>query len=365
MLLDVIADFCEERWPSMDLSAEMLVTSASSLPGVQCSLTRRPMWRLPLRDEVGAPERALARFVQYPLHLLRRSNPPAYFHVADHSYAHLVHCLPRGRTGVYCHDLDAFQDALQRRDSMPRRALGHLLLSGLRRADLVFHSTQVVRRELLEAGLVEPGRLVQAPFGISAEFQAEDTEQDVQVRANGRFVLNVGSCIPRKNVGFLLRVFAGLQSQDSGLKLVQIGGRWTSEQLQLLTTLGLGESVVQLGGLTREELAAYYRQARLVLLPTLAEGFGLPLIEALGCGAHVLASKLPVLEEVGAGGASFAEPNQLGAWLERARSILLEQPSFERRHQVAQMTRARYSWAAHAETIVGAYARLAERERSS
>lgn len=360
MRMEVVADFRDERWPSMDLAAEMLVESARLLPGVECTLTRPRMWRAsPSPQPASAFERAFGRYLQYPLELLRHERRGRCFHVADHSYAHLLHTLPARRSGVYCHDIDAFRAILAPKSpSASRRALSTMLLSGMRRAAIVFHSTQVVRDEILERRLVAPDRLVHAPFGIASEFGPNETCEDERVRARhqGPFVLNVGSCIARKNVPFLLRLFAGVRATRPALRLVQIGGSFTPEQTSLLRELGVTESVVQLRDLSRAALAAYYRQARVVVQPTLAEGFGLPLTEAMACGACVLASDLPVLREVGGAAVRFVAAGDQLRW-RRALVDLLDLHDVHDR-STSLREAARFSWTAHARTVVGAYERL-------
>ncbi len=111
------------------------------------------------------------------------------------------------------------------------------------------------------------------------------------------FILHVGSCIARKRVDVLLKVFARLRVRD--LRLVQVGGSFSGEQEDLIAQLGIRGRVTQLRNVTREEIAQLYRTAALVLQPSEAEGFGLPVVEALACGAKVLASDIPVLREGG------------------------------------------------------------------
>jgi glycosyltransferase involved in cell wall biosynthesis len=233
--------------------------------------------------------------------------------------------------------------------------LSKLLISGLQRAAVVFHSTDEVRRQLLSERLVDPAKLVHAPFGIAPEFNPLRSQWD-ELIVGPPFLLNVGSCIPRKNISFLLEIFAAIRREFPELRLVQIGGAWTPEQLTLLDRLGLTEVCTQLRGISRAELAAYYRQARAVLLPTSAEGFGLPLTEALACSASVLASRLPVLIEVGGDAAQFAGVSQLPEWLAQLRPIVSGSLHADAERCAAQA--ARYSWAQHARIVVDAYRRL-------
>src|SRR5262249_20945394 len=150
----------------------------------------------------------------YPRHLRQRRNDFDLFHVVDHSYAQLVHALPAERTGVFCHDLDAFRCLLEpARDPRPRwfRAIARRVLDGFRKAALVFHSTEQVRGEIERHGLAAPACLVRAPYGISPEFTPDAPGPDrlpapVVALGGAPFLLHVGSCIPRKRIDVLLDV---------------------------------------------------------------------------------------------------------------------------------------------------------------
>ncbi|HEV3167949.1 MAG TPA: glycosyltransferase, partial [Isosphaeraceae bacterium] len=111
--------------------------------------------------------------------------------------------------------------------------------------------------------------------------------------------------------------------------------------------------------LDRALLAAVYRRAALMLQPSEAEGFGLPVAEALACGAPVLASNLPALVEVGGEAAVYRAVGDLSAWSEAALGLLTErQAQNEAWHarRAAGMARAAlFTWPAHARALVGIY----------
>lgn len=370
--LALLADFLQERWPSMDLCAEMLLEGLEARAGrVRPTLLRAPFagrfGRLPLVGRTRAAwnaDRLMGRFLDYPRWVRTWEAEFALFHVVDHSYAALLLALPPGRGGVYCHDLDAVRCLIEpHRDPRPGwfRAMARRILQGMQRAGLVFHSTQAVRAELLAHGLVEPARLVHAPLGAAPEMLPRGDLRAAEVApglAGRPFVLHVGSTIPRKRIDVLLRAFAGARASAPGLVLVQVGGTWTSSQRRLLEDLGLEEEVVlQLRGVARADLAALYRECRAVLLPSEAEGFGLPLLEALACGAAALASDLPVLREVGGDAASYVRPGQAQEWVEALRGALLG--ADDRSARQARVARAAsFSWDLHAERILEAYERL-------
>ena len=139
---------------------------------------------------------------------------------------------------------------------------------------------------------------------------------------------------------------------------MQVGGQWTAEQQQLIERHCLGPAIQQLRGLDRKDLAALYRRAALVLLPSEAEGFGLPVIETLACGAIVVASDIPVLREVGGEGAVYCAAANVSAWVGVIDKLLTYPDSApDRRERIAQAQR--FSWDKHASIIVEAYQRLA------
>jgi glycosyltransferase involved in cell wall biosynthesis len=357
----------------MDLATEMLtVTLQINHPNEVVTTRLQPVLprrfgRLPWlgrRSVAFNADRIVGRMWDYPRYLRPRRGDFDYFHVGDHSYAQLVHTLPAGRTGVYCHDLDAFRCLLEPR-AEPRpcwfRWLARRVLRGLQKATVVFHSTRSVYEQIVRHGLIDPARLVHAPYGIAPEFRLECLPSDLAVPVlepwhGAPYVLHVGSCIPRKRIDILLEVFAALRGCQPELKLLQVGGSWTGPQTELLARLGLETAVHQVRGLDRAVLAALYRQARMVLFPSEAEGFGLPVVEALACGAPVTASDLPVLREVGGAACSYCPVGDVPHWVATVRRGLKQAPSSCREQRLAQA--ARYSWTAHARTILAAYQRL-------
>jgi glycosyltransferase involved in cell wall biosynthesis len=358
--LAVLSDFLEERWPSMDLVSEMLVEHASRLPGIEATSIRPRLPRKLARvvaagNPLGRPlALALGRYALYPIGLPKVRARFDYFHVVDHSYAHLALGLPAKRTGVFCHDIDAFRPLLEKCSGW-QRTLAKVLLRGMRRASVVFYSTEAVRLEIEEHRLVDPKLLVGAPYGISHEFQPSARAEDAPLRARPPFLLHVGSLIPRKNPLFLLKVFLAARQALPSLELVQVGGQWDDAARSYIEKHGLGPYIAGLRDISREELAAYYRSAVAVLLPSTSEGFGLPVAEALACGAAVLVSDIPVLRQVGGGGAVRCSVDDLEAWLRAVVDAAAGRgPDAALRLSAA----SRYSWQAHAATITRAYAEL-------
>ena len=380
----IISDLLEERWPSMDLVADMLTESFEKQPSYAVSPTQiRPVmrWRLskaPLLGNNGTVlnvDRLLNRFVDYPGWLRRSTQDFEIFHVVDHSYSQVIHVLPHERTVVTCHDLDTFRCLLDpERENRPRwfRAMTRNILNGFRQAAHVIAVSQATCDELLRLGLFAADRISVVPNGVHPSCSpSPDTQADAiaaDLIPNGSrgaaCLLSVGSILPRKRLDVLLRVFARVQRDSPETRLVRIGG-FTSAQMELIQELQLGGAVVNLPFLERNILAAVYRRGTLLLHTADAEGFGLPVIEAMACGCPVVASDLPVLREVGGPAASYCPVADVAAWHRTLMPLLderLEHPGlWELRRQEGITWARRFSWAENARQTANIYRKVIER----
>jgi glycosyltransferase involved in cell wall biosynthesis len=387
MRVALIADFLEERWPSMDLVAEMLALhlprAASASRPVEVRLIRPAMKLRFGADPSGLPtgrfrqttwmlDRLLNRFIDYPRFLRGHGDAFDLFHLADHSYSQLVHDLPAGRTVVTCHDLDTFRclgDPAERR-SAAFRAMTRRILSGLQKAAHVVCVSEATRNELLERNWLPEVRVSVVRSGLRPNFDQPPEPAAVKRlaarledhRPGGATVdlLHVGSTIPRKRLDVLLEVFARIKRDvEPGARLLRVGGEFTPGQQRQVERLGLAESICVLPFLTPAELAAAYSRAALLLFPSEAEGFGLPVIEALAGGTPVIASDLPVLHEVGGNAAEYVPVADVAAWTERTRDLLAERKDDPARwlirQEAARRQASKFSWAETSAQVLKIY----------
>ena len=355
----------------MDLCGEMLMEHLPRSgpnavePARVCPPFRRfaTLWpNLGRQDLAFNADRIINRFLLYPRHTRKLSSRFDFFHVADHTYAQLALSLPTGRTGVFCHDLDAFRCLFDpAADPRPRwfRNLAKRILAGLKKAAVVFHSTAAIGEQIQQAGLVSRDRLVQAPYGTSFEFQPSSSPGRLSLpwlsALGGRpCLLHVGSCITRKRIDVLLDVVEVVRKRIPEVCLVKVGGEWSRDHQARISQPGLSGAVIHARDLSRLELAEVYRRASVVLVPSEAEGFGLPVIEALACGCPVVASDIPALREAGGPAATFVPVGEIDAWADVVTRRLVEPDSSPSRSVRLEWS-ARFSWTAHAETIARAY----------
>jgi glycosyltransferase involved in cell wall biosynthesis len=331
--LAVLPVFREEEWPSMDVCAEMLMANLPSgcvgtqvVPRFRRIFSSSPIFGK--RAFAWNADRLINRLFAFPRFAGRYRSTFDYFHIVDHSYSQLVHQLPAARTGVYCHDLDTFRCLLEPlRDPQPKWFTGMAkhILAGLQKAAVVFHSTLAVRERIVRHGLVDPLKLRHVPYGVSPEFTPGPSLETVPwiEELNGHpWLAHIGSCIPRKRIDVLLDVVAEVRRTIPELRLVKVSGDWTDEQRKQIVDLGLRDAIIHRTCLPRAEVAEVYRRAPVVLMPSEAEGFGLPVIEALACASIVIASDIPALRETGGDAAIYRPVAAVDQWANAVVAVL-------------------------------------------
>lgn len=173
------------------------------------------------------------------------------------------------------------------------------------------------------------------------------------------FLLHVGTLQPRKNIPVLLEALARLNRQD--MLLVLVGGKgWSYDAIfERVAALGLTGRVRFAGYVDDEALPLWYNAAAALAMPSLYEGFGLPVVEALACGTPVVAAGASSLPEAGGDVALYHDPHdpdELAARLAQA----LDDPAVAARARTAGPAHAaRFSWAAAGRETAAVYRRAA------
>ena len=210
----------------------------------------------------------------------------------------------------------------------PVRAYHRMCLPAIRRAAAVLTDCEYTRGQLVELVGVPAERVHVAPLGVDPRFASRDVDRD-RLRERfgipGRYVLAVATREPRKNLGALLRAFERLAPRVDDVQLVLVGGRgWRSAELER-TLAAVDDRVTVTGFVSDEELAELYAGATCFAFPSFAEGFGLPVLEAMASGAPVVTSDRTSLPEVAGDAALLIDPDDDHA-LEDALHRLLTTP---------------------------------------
>jgi len=179
------------------------------------------------------------------------------------------------------------------------------------------------------------------------------------------YFLFVGTLEPRKNLRRLLNAYASLpESLRNSYQLVIAGGSgWGGvDVVQLAATLGIADHVVVTGYVDDAQLAGLYAHARFLAMPSLYEGFGLPLVEAMSYGVPVLTSNVSSLPEVAGDAGVFVDPLDEGSIAHGLQQLLADDTLHQRLSWRSTSVAAQFSWAnAAQETWVVFEEALAER----
>lgn len=205
------------------------------------------------------------------------------------------------------------------------------------------------------------GRTVVAPLGVTPALAQElDPAESAALPAPG-FVLAVGTLEPRKNLPRLVHAYSSLEEtlqREHPLVVVGALGWETGETLGALRSLG--DRCTMLGYVSDAALAELYRRCAVFCYPSLGEGFGLPVLEAMAAGAAVLTSDLSSLPEVGGDAVEYANPHNTNSIAARLRRVLCDRQLRAELAQRAQARAGEFSWERFAETVLDTLVRVAK-----
>ena len=271
---------------------------------------------------------------------------------------------------VTVHDLSLFKHPETHERRRVWRARRRLPLM-TRAASAVVTPTEAVRRELCEWLRVSPSKVFAVHEAARECFRpmSKDEADAVlrELKVGGEFLLAVGTIEPRKNLSTLVRAFEEVlrERPSSNLRLVVAGGRgWLSGPLfESLERSPARGRVVLTGYVSDAQLRALYSSCTAFVYPSLYEGFGLPPLEAMGCGAPVVAGHTPAVAEVSGGAARLFDPRD-HAQLARTLLELLDDEAARRALSEAGLRRAaQFSWQRTARATLDVYAEALKRSR--
>lgn len=240
---------------------------------------------------------------------------------------------------LYPESLPAGFGELDKKNAVLERADGLLCISQTTRDDLI----------RLHPHLDVP--IAVTPLGASDHFR-EPKGRRVRGLPD-RYLLHVGNRFAHKNVDLLLRAFAELAERDRtlGLVLCGLGG---PDERDRLAELGIAERV-RVIRVSDAQLPALYRDAEAFVFPSLYEGFGLPVVEAMAAGTPVVMADTPTLREVGGDAALTFEPIDVSGLAAQIERVLADETVRELLRAAGRRQSAGYSWQATAAATARAY----------
>ena len=236
-----------------------------------------------------------------------------------------------------------------------------VVLPASRRAGAVFTPSRHSKKDLVELMGVPEGKIVVTPNAVGQAFRPPAKGALPPAGLPARYILGVGNPKPHKNLGALVQAHQQLVRNPPGgvevppLVLVGVGpgqADWAQPSDQLILRPSLEDA----------ELATAYGLALAVAVPSLYEGFGLPALEALACGAPLLAAKRASLPEVVGEAGLLVEPDP-ESLAQGLRNLLVDSALAQRLRQAGPGQAAKFSWARTAKTTLATYRQVAARWR--
>lgn len=187
----------------------------------------------------------------------------------------------------------------------------------LRQADLILTVSQAIKNEIISEFSINPDQILALPIPVSdlwRNFNPQTTQAKLpSALAKQKYISFVGNFEPRKNLPVLIEAYLQLpEDLRQSYKLVIAGSQsWQNQQAQTIIDHANSQhtNIFQLSGLGDEEIANLVFHSSLHILPSLYEGFGMPIVEAMTVGTPVIASDIPVLHESSGGAAVYFNPH--------------------------------------------------------
>ena len=233
----------------------------------------------------------------------------------------------------------------------------------LARADLVLTDSEFIAAEIATRFALPRAKIRAIPLGVDAAYHPRTAEEILATLAKHRlehsaYLLVVATLEPRKNLARLVRAYAALPTATKARHpLVIVGARgWLNHELErTLTPLEAAGAVRRLGYVGEDELPALYAGAHAFAFPSLYEGFGLPVLEAMASGVPVLTSNVSSLPEVAGDAALLVDPNDEDA-LREGLVRLLDDSAWRTNASARGLARSRdYPWSRCVDATIDAY----------
>lgn len=257
-----------------------------------------------------------------------------------------------GPTVMTVHDLTHIHypqtQPLDRLKEIERR-----LPSAVARASRILVDSAYIGAELRQQFSLPPDKVVLAPLACSDIFQPRDERELLpRLQAMGlayrRFILSVGTLEPRKNLLLTLKAHARLPpSLRARFPLLVVGmAGWQADELKGALAQAVSAGHVRFAGyLDQADLACVTAAARIMVFPSLYEGFGLPLLEAMASGTPVIASDCASLPEVAAAAGTYVHPQDDIALTEQMQRLMEDDVLWAERRGAGLLRSQEFSWA--------------------
>lgn len=296
----------------------------------------------------------------YPYLVRRNQHPDHIHHLANQDLAFLLTRLELPRTVVTCYDLIPWVYYQNRSPYWKRN------IEGLCRADRIITISEFSKNEIIKHTGIPADRIDVIYCGVDRNvfYPKRDKSplKELGIRENQKVILYVGSEEPRKNLRTLIEAVALVRQEVPDIVLLKVGspgmGGDRKKTLMVIKSYHLEDKVFFTGDIAEEMLAKYYNAADLFVFPSLYEGFGLPIIEAMSCGCPVIAANTTSIPEVANDAAILVPTDDLGKYSEKMIELFMNEALMNIFREKSLSHAARFSWEDAAEKTLSIYKRI-------
>jgi len=269
---------------------------------------------------------------------------------------------------VFCHDVIHCVYPQSKKYRLP----GKLLYSGLKKAEFIIAASKSTQRDLMKTYLIPEEKISVIYEGVNHKrFKPEVKGKHIYKKYNlspkYRYIFHISSETSRKNVEGLIKAFYQLKTKYklTNLKLLKAGKpqyqRDRKRLLNLIKKLGLQEDTIFLDYVSEKDLPGLYNIAELFVFPSFYEGFGLPVLEAMACGAPIISSNISSLPEIVGDAGIMVNPHNISDLAEAIHKVLGNKEL--RKNMISKgLERARiFSWKTSAEETLKICERVYEK----
>lgn len=350
---------------------ELLPRICSLQPAVEITFlttrTRRhSLPRHPGIKELSLPDMSFR--IPWPRPILRRIEPPlgrAAFSASVllscgvgegsiwHSPSYRLPSRWRGPTVVTLHDMapELFPEIYSSPSHQWHR---RLKAQCLRRADLVICVSRTTQEDAVSVAGIPKEKTVVVHHAASSTFRPlPEFPIEVEAMGDGPFLLHLGNRSANKNFGLLLRAYS-MWSLRSDVRLIVVGSGWSAQESELLEKHQLFDHVVLLPHVSDLELCQLYNKASAFVFPSLYEGFGIPILEAMASGCPIVASRIPSTLEIAGHCPIYFRPNSVEELCDALDLAINEGRNSDRVQKGLEISK-QYSWTKSASKTLSLY----------
>ena len=335
-----------------------LLYNAHSGHQLPVTLQVAPTYTIPLGQYGWRLSVLASQILRAPIYARHTTGAQLY-----HATEHLLPYLPNIPTVLTVHDL-IFEEYPEHHTRLNRLFLRTAMPLFVKAADAIIAVSQQTRRDLIARYQTPPEKIHVIYEGLDPHFQPASQDAIATMRQQYNlqhpYLLMVGTLDPRKNHATAFRALARIKAAGSPLQLVVVGGKgWLFEPVRaLVDELGLMDDVIFAGYVPDKDLPMLYSGADCLLLPSLYEGFGFPVLEAMACGTPVICSNTSSLPEVAGDVALQVSPHDDAGLAAAIQRVLSEPGLADWMGEQGIVQAGKFSWSSCAAETVEVYEAL-------